>query len=50
MNHVVDLELIDLAGIELGEAGPHPPEERSYLVSMVRGDQLSGGTTIGLLR
>ena len=50
MNHVVHLELIDLAGIELGEAGAHTLEERSQLASVVRGDQLSGGTTIGLLR
>ena len=50
VNHIVHVELIDLASIELGEAGAHTLEQRSKLASVIRSDQLSSGTTIGLLR
>ena len=50
MNHVVQVELIDLAGLEFGEAGTHALKQYSQLILVVRGDQLSRGAAIGLLR
>jgi hypothetical protein len=46
MNQVVHVELIDLAGVELGE---HVFEKCSQLALVIGGDQLSRGTTIGLV-
>ena len=40
MNHVVHVELIDLAGIELGETGAHVCEKCSQLALVIGGDQL----------
>ena len=42
LNHLVQVELIDLAGLELGEAGTHALKQYSQLILVVRGDQLSG--------
>ena len=50
MNHTVHLELVDLASVELDEADAHAIEQRSQLATVRGGDELSGGTTIGLLR
>jgi hypothetical protein len=50
MNQGVQVELIDLAGVELGEPDPHVFEQRSQLALVVGGDQLSGAATIGLVR
>ena len=49
MNHVVQVELIDLAGIELGEGGTHALKQYSQLIFVVRADQLTRGAPIGLL-
>jgi hypothetical protein len=49
MNQVVHVELIDLAGVELGEPGAHVFEKCSQLALVIGGDQLSRGTTIGLV-
>ena len=49
MNQVVHVELVDLAGVELGEPGAHVLEQCSQLGLVIGGDQLSRGTTIGLL-
>ena len=49
MNHVVQFELIDLAGLELGEAGTHTLKQHSQLILVVRGDQLSTRAAIGFL-
>jgi hypothetical protein len=50
MNHLVELELIDLTGIELGEASAHLFEQRPQLTLVVGSDELSRGTPLGLLR
>jgi hypothetical protein len=49
MNQVVHVELIDLAGVELGEPGAHVFEKGSQLALVIGGDQLPRGTTIGLV-
>jgi hypothetical protein len=49
MNQVVQVELVDLAGLELGEPGSHVFEQGSQLALVVCGDQLPRGTTIGLV-
>ena len=46
LNHLVQVELIDLAGLELGEAGTHTLKQYSQLILVVRGDQLSGGAAL----
>ena len=50
VNQVIEVELIDLASIELDEAGAHVLEKRSQLALVIRGDQLPRRTTLGLLR
>jgi hypothetical protein len=49
VNQVVHVELIDLAGVELGEPGAHVFEKGSQLALVIGGDQLPRGTTIGLV-
>src|SRR5205814_1596886 len=48
VDQVVELELVDLASIELGESVPDVFEERAELGLVVGGDQFSRGTTFGL--
>jgi uncharacterized protein (TIGR02246 family) len=47
MDEVVELELVDRAGAELSEAVSNVLEERPQLDSVVGGDQLSSGVTVG---
>jgi hypothetical protein len=49
MNQVVQVELVDLAGVELGEPGSRGFEQASQLALVVGGDQPPRGTTIGLV-
>ena len=48
MNQVIQVELVDLAGVELGEAGAYVLEQCSQLRLLIGGDELPRGTTIGL--
>jgi hypothetical protein len=49
MDHVVELELVDIAGVEPCEAGSHVLEELAQLRSVVRGDRLACGTALSLV-
>src|SRR4051812_45905094 len=49
MNEIVELELVDLAGIESAEAGADPLKQRSQLSLMVGGDQLTSSSTLSLV-
>ena len=40
MDQVVELELVDLADVKLGEPGPHVLEKLSQLRLVIGGDQL----------
>jgi hypothetical protein len=50
VNHVIQVELIDVAGIELVEAGADVLEQRSQLALVIGGDPLRCCTTLGVLR
>jgi hypothetical protein len=50
MNQTVQVELVDLPRVELEESGTHVFEQCSQLALVISGDQLSRGTTIGLVR
>ena len=49
MDEVVELELVDRAGVEVGEAIANVLKQRPQLGLVVGGDQLSNGLTVGAL-
>jgi hypothetical protein len=48
MDHIVELELIDLPGVELGEARPHVLEQCPQLRLVIGSDKFPCGTTISV--
>jgi len=50
MNQPVHVELVDRAGVELGEPVAHVFEKCSQLALVIGGDHLPRGTAIGLVR
>ena len=49
MDRVVQVELVDVAGVKLGEADTYVLEQCPQMLLVIVGDQLACGTSIGLL-
>src|SRR3974390_810541 len=49
VDQVVELELVDLAGIKLCETRAHVLEEDAQRLAVIDGDRFAGGTSFGLL-
>jgi hypothetical protein len=49
VDEIVKVEFVDVAGVELGEPGPDPVEERSQLGLVVCVGQLMGCAALRLL-
>jgi hypothetical protein len=47
MNQLVEVELVDLGGVELSEASPHVLEQRSQLRLVIGRHQFPCSSTIG---
>jgi hypothetical protein len=50
VNQVIEIKLVDLAGVETDEAGTHVLQQAPQLLLVIGADQLSRCLTLSLIR